>query len=155
MAKKASAPKKVVATGTKKKVDLAPGVSPWEKKAIKKGQTKLTHAQKRLHEEFVKGKRDSRRILGEGGYIDAPTMARMKMNLMSTNKKNRRTIDGSLSANATSAAYALGRGIQDNKIANGRMGRQDNLNYIKTLKKNTLKQIDNGAKKYYKKKGNK
>lgn len=148
VAKKATAPKKVVATGSKKKKDIGilPGVSPWERKAIKKGQKTMSSNDKRLHEEFVQGKRDSRRILlKEGGFASPPSMSRMKKNYDRANMKPKR---GEVSAASAAAAYSLGRGIMDNKIASG----ETKINYLKTLKKNSYKKFQSGnIKKYYKK----
>jgi len=110
----------------------------------------MTENDTRLHKEFVQGKRDSRRILSEGGYVSAPSMSRMKKNYDKATTKPKRGVVSSASA---AAAYSLGRGITDNKIAAARQGRESNINYIKTFKKNSYKKFQSGKVKEYYKKG--
>ena len=150
--KKAVAPKKVVATGSKKKkIDIAPGTSPWERKAIKKGsQYFLSAHDEKMHKEFVSGKKHGWSDYNNGKRQITP-MGRMKIDQISTNKKN----EGSY--RAKDGAYGLGYAMAlTNKTQNNGQGIKGNqMSVWKTLKKNSRKAIMSNTYKSYDKKGNK
>ena len=150
VAKKAVAPKKVVATGSKKKkIDIAPGNSPWERKAIKKGSKYfLSQHDEKMHMAFVEGKKAGWSDFNNGKRLKTP-LGRMKINQISTNKK----WEGSM--RAKDGAYNLGREIAlTNKTTNlGTGGKGTGVNIWKTLKKNSLSTIQQNKTKVYNKKG--
>ena len=91
--------KKVAKSSTSKaKKNLAPGKSPWERKAIKSGSAAMTPFQQKMHKSFVSGKMEARKMALDGNYkkfgpivVDRVTKATTKAGGRDTQRVNEAT----------------------------------------------------------------
>lgn len=109
----------------KKKVDILPGKSPWERRAIKSGST-MTPIQVQMHKAFIAGKSEAKKMAQSGNYkkFSAANVDAVKKNTTKSGAASRITVKPNgpgygkttVKEQRVMSAQGLGKMVKANKI---------------------------------------